>query len=230
MLEKRHQFGVVIIFNYICKMKLQVARNQKVWFTSDTHYGHSNICRATSNWPDEGKTRDFESLDKMNASIVNAINNNVGPDDILFHLGDWSFGGFERIAELRHRIMCQNIHLVLGNHDHHIDRNKEGIQSLFASVNKYHYLTLKVDKGGSHDVHRMVLCHFPIASWHDLNQGVIHLHGHVHLPAHLKFGPGKMMDVGMDGSHGMEPYELKDILKLMEKREKRSMIAYDHHE
>ena len=28
----------------------------------------------------------------------------------------------------------------------------------------------------------------------------------------------------------MEPYELKDILKLMSKRENRSMIAYDHHE
>jgi hypothetical protein len=39
-----------------------------------------------------------------------------------------------------------------------------------------------------------------------------------------------MMDVGMDGSNGMEPYELKDILKLMSKRENRSMIAYDHHE
>jgi len=75
----------MIIFRYICKMKIQVGRNQKVWFTSDTHYAHTNICRAISNWPDEDKTRDFESLDKMNAAIVNAINNNVGPDDILFH-------------------------------------------------------------------------------------------------------------------------------------------------
>jgi calcineurin-like phosphoesterase family protein len=45
----------------------------------------------------QSQTRDFDSLDKMNTAIVNNINELVGQDDVLIHLGDWSFGGFEQI-------------------------------------------------------------------------------------------------------------------------------------
>ena len=125
-------------------MKITLKPHQRIWFTSDTHYKHSNICRGTSNWPADSKTRDFDTLDKMNDMIVNNINHLVGEDDILFHLGDWSFGGFENIQEFRNRLICKNIHLILGNHDHHIERDKGGVKSLFASVNpvSYTHLTL----------------------------------------------------------------------------------------
>ena len=39
-------------------------------------------------------TRDFKSLDHMNDAIVDNINNMVGVNDVLIHLGDFSFGGF----------------------------------------------------------------------------------------------------------------------------------------
>jgi hypothetical protein len=29
----------------------------------------------------------------------------VGQDDVLFHLGDWSFGGFESIEQFRNQIV-----------------------------------------------------------------------------------------------------------------------------
>jgi calcineurin-like phosphoesterase family protein len=82
----------------------------------------------------ESQTRNFETLDKMNSAIVNNINDLVGQDDVLIHLGDWSFGGFENIEEFYNRLICKNIHLVLGNHDHHIDRNRDNIRSKFLSV------------------------------------------------------------------------------------------------
>ena len=119
---------------------LKIENNRKVWVTSDTHFGHGNICRGTTNWrlPNgdipESQTRDFPTLDKMNDAIVNNINEVVGQGDVLIHFGDWSFGGFENIQNLRDRIICQEIHLILGNHDHHIDRNRENCQSLFSSV------------------------------------------------------------------------------------------------
>ena len=59
-----------------------------VWVFSDPHYNHKNICRGTTNWqmPDGsvpiGQTRDFQTLEKMNATIVNNINENVMQDDI----------------------------------------------------------------------------------------------------------------------------------------------------
>ena len=77
----------------------------------------------------DGYARKFDSLQDMNQRLVDNINNMVGEDDILIHLGDWSFGGFDKIEEFRSQINCKNIHLTFGNHDHHIERNKEGIQS-----------------------------------------------------------------------------------------------------
>jgi len=71
-------------------MKLTLNKGQKLWFTSDTHYNHGNICSATTQWTDPVTCREFESLEKMNAHLVGNINEKVGQDDILFHLGDWS--------------------------------------------------------------------------------------------------------------------------------------------
>ena len=171
----------------ITVMKIILEKEQRLFFTSDTHYNHSNICRATTNWANsDNLTRDFKSLDHMNTALVDNINNKVGENDILIHLGDWSFGGFEMIEEFRSRILCKNIHLLLGNHDHHIDNNKGGVQSLFASVNHYLNLDIRRPVGKMVDKFRFVCMHFPIASWDNMNQGVIHLHGHVHLPSHLR--------------------------------------------
>ena len=217
------------------KVKLDKGR---VFFTSDTHYGHTNICRGVTNWRDENgnvpadQTRDFETLEQMNDKIVESINSVVGEDDTLFHLGDWSFGGFENIEEFRNRIVCKNIHLVLGNHDHHIERNKGDIQRLFSSVNQYLRLQVSVYPGtklyaGEVD---LVMMHYPIASWHNMNDGVIHLHGHVHLPSDKKLSQGKAMDVGVDGNN-MMPYSLGQIIKIMQTQPIAKLsLPQDHHE
>ena len=211
-------------------MKIILKPEQQLFFTSDTHYSHKNICRATTEWKDaDDKTRDFKSLDHMNDTIVDNINGRVGENDILFHLGDWSFGGFEKIQEFRDRIVCKNIHLILGNHDHHIEKDKNNIRSLFSSVN--HYLDLNVYDSnlGKFTQNRFILMHYPIASWHDMNEGVIHLHGHVHLPPHQAIGQGKSMDVGMDG-HGMEVVSMRFIVNRLKNQPiDKLCLPQDHH-
>jgi len=219
-------------------MKIKLELGQNIFFTSDTHYSHKNICRGVSTWKDVNgnvpvkQTRDFKSLDHMNDYIVNSINNVVKEDDILFHLGDFSFGGFENIEEFRSRIVCKNIHLILGNHDHHIERNKDNIQRLFSSVNQYLRLSISIYPGttlyrGDYD---FILSHYPIASWHNMNDGVMHLHGHVHLPEHLKIHEGKAMDVGCDGN-GMVPYSVNKIISLLNNRPIKCLtLPQDHHE
>lgn len=212
-------------------MKLILDKGQRIFFTSDSHYSHSNLCRATSSWTDGSKARDFKSLDHMDSFLVDSINSTVGENDILFHLGDFSFGGFDKIGEFRSRILCKNIHLILGNHDHHIERNKDGVRSLFASVNHYVSLDLRRPGNGPEmDKYSMILCHFPLASWDSMNTGRIHLHGHVHLGPHNKIAEGRAMDVGVDGN-GMDPYSLNEILKLLKDRPiKRLSLPADHHE
>jgi len=189
--------------------------NIKVWITSDTHYAHKNICRGVTNWrmPDgsipEAQTRAFDNLDHMNAAIVDNLNHYVGQDDVLIHLGDWSFGGFENIEEFHNRLICKNIHLVLGNHDHHIDRNRGDIRKLFLSVSWFEQF--------SYQGETIECCHYPISSWNGLRKGRIHLHGHCHLPINKKISNGRRMDVGLDGSLGFIPYGLHDTIKMLKK-------------
>lgn len=219
-------------------IKIELQPGQKLFFTSDTHYNHKNICRGVTDWrtaDDQipiSQTRDFPNLDKMNAAIVNNINEVVGQDDILFHLGDWSFGGFESIKEFRDRIVCQNIYLAYGNHDHHIENNRQGIQGIFRKTFQYEILRLKYPTrgkivGGTYD---FVIDHYPLCSWHDMNRGRFHLFGHVHLPPNQKLMGGRSMDVGMDGND-LIPYNATDVIRMLSGRPvQANRLPSDHHE
>lgn len=199
-----------------------------VWITSDTHYGHKNICRGVTGWrlPDGtvpiSQTRDFRTIEQMNDTIVNNINEVVKQEDILIHLGDWSFGGFENIRKFYDRIVCKNIHLILGNHDQHILNNRENVQELFLTVSQYE--TLVIGK------QEFRLMHYPISSWDGLNKGVMHLHGHTHLSTEIRFGKGRRIDVGIDGHPSFRPYHiLRDVVPMLEKRPIMSDMGFDHH-
>lgn len=254
-------------------MKITLNKGQKIFFTSDTHFHHKNICKGTTKWDDSKTYRPYETLSEMDNALIDVINSTVGENDILFHLGDWSFGGIEQIWEFRKQIKCKNIHLITGNHDHHILGNKQLMnlyvnetngeikegdyiensyeeykfgmywdnkvhtQDLFSSVSTYKTLTVSIHQGKidgkqlKNKKFRFVLCHFPIASWHDMNQGVMHLHGHIHTPTEHKIGPGKMMDVGVDGNTEFKPYELNEVLRLLRDQPIKGLLipGFDHH-
>lgn len=195
-------------------MKIQLKKGQKVWFTSDSHYNHGNICKATSTWDDKSKTRDFSSLVRMNGELVDRINECVGKDDYLFHLGDFAFGGIEAVSDFREQINCKNVHLVLGNHDWRFNTDNGELKSLFSSVQEYLFLTVFDIESTKH---RFVLCHYPIASWNGMCHGVIHLHGHLHLPPHLRLHSNMSMDVGVEGNN-FEPISINEVLDLMQDR------------
>lgn len=195
-------------------MEIQLKKGQRVWFTSDSHYNHGNICKATSQWDNKSKTRDFKSLKGMNGVLVDAINELVTEDDYLFHLGDFAFGGVEAVRDFRGQINCKNLHLILGNHDYRIKEDVDLIQGEFSSVHEY--LLLKVKKGNLDQL--IVLCHYPIASWYGICQGVVHLHGHLHLPPHLRIHNNMSMDVGVEGNN-FKPISMEEVLELMQDRD-----------
>ena len=214
--------------------KIQLKQEQQLFFTSDTHYNHKNICRGVTNWRRQDgtipveQTRDFDKLEHMNSTIVDNINSTVGQGDILIHLGDWSFGGFDSIKEFRDRIVCKNIYLLYGNHDHHIENNRQGIQGIFTNTSHYQMLTVYNHKGENKV--EFVLMHYPLTSWHDMNKGRFHLFGHVHLPANKKIMGGRSMDVGMDGNN-LTPYNMTEVVKkLSGKPVQVNRLPSDHHE
>lgn len=211
---------------------IKIDNNINVWITSDTHYSHRNIVRGVTNWrlPNGeipvNQTRDFDTIEKMNSTIVNNINEVVGQDDVLINLGDLSFGGFDQIEEFYNRLVCKNIHLILGNHDDHIKRNRENIQKLFLSVSEYNTLEYK-DLSGM--THKFILCHYPICSWNGMKKGVYHLFGHLHSSKERKLMSGRSMDVGMDGND-LNPYHINDIIKILSGRPVTyNTLKSDHH-
>ncbi len=210
-------------------MKIILNKGQRLWFTSDTHYNHANICSATTKWKDPVTLREFKTLEHMNSHLAGNINEVVGQDDILFHLGDWSFGGFESIEQFRNQIVCQNVHIVTGNHDHHIENNRGDCRKLFSSVNKYVELNVKWPIGPEMHDANFVLMHFPIASWNNMARGAIHLHGHVHFNPNMRLQEGKMMDVGCDGNM-LYPIQMNEVLHIMKDRPVKSLFKNDHHE
>lgn len=195
-----------------------------IWFTSDTHYHHKNICRGVSAWDEVDETRDFTCLEDMDNRIVENINSSVLANDTLYHLGDWSFGGRLNIYKFRQRLRCRNIHLIYGNHDKHIESNvaiettfeDEGNtysgpmvtpQSLFSSVQPL----LRVKLEGQ----EFTLCHYALRIWENAHKGAINLYGHSH--GRLPDSGLNQMDVGMDAVN-FHPISLEEVVRLMKAR------------
>ena len=203
---------------------------QNIWFTSDTHWNHKNIVRGTTAWEtfEEGSShqslRDFDTLEEHNTTLIKNFNNLVKSSDILYHLGDWSFGGHENIKKFRDQLECREIHLIFGNHDQHIEPINSPYRECFSSVQYVKELSLKLgtDKIGRMGKQKFFLSHYSHRVWNQHHHGSIHLFGHSH--GSLQ-GVGRSMDVGVD-THNLYPYHLDEILDIMKKIDNHQP---DHH-
>jgi calcineurin-like phosphoesterase family protein len=175
------------------------------FFTSDTHYGHANIIKYSS--------RPFSSVEEMNDALVKKINDKVGVDDCLWHLGDFAMGGSQNVKEFRDRINCRNINLILGNHDN-IKVVTQG--NLFNNIYDFH--ETKVEG------RRIVLCHYALKVWNKSHHGSYHLYGHSH--GTLPDDPNSLsFDIGVD-CHNLEPLSISEINKIMSTK---TYKPVDHH-
>lgn len=179
---------------------------QKVWFTSDTHFGHNNIIKYSR--------RPYRDKHEMDEAIIENWNSRVRPDDVIYHLGDVFFTGVERAIEVLNRLNGQKF-LVLGNHDKVIKQSNE-VQSLFTSISDYREITVEGQA--------IVLSHYPMMTWNKSGRGSWMLHGHCH--GNLKYPfEAKIHDVGVD-PNGYFPISFQEIQKIMSNK-KISII--DHH-
>lgn len=195
------------------RLNINAEKLDTVWITSDTHYGHKNICRGTSKWTDLNTTRPFESIESMNDHIVDSINALVEEDHILIHLGDFAWK--ELAEEFRSRIKCKNVHLILGNHDNGI-RFSSDLQDLFTSVSEYG--EVKIFQKSNEWFKTVCLFHYPIKSWNTKHYGGYHFHGHIHSNHRDKYTDANSMDIGIDGNPGYLPYRLDHVIELVEKK------------
>lgn len=154
--------------------------DNNMFFVSDTHFGHGNIIKYC-NRPWKSGNRDAngdlivteKDVAEMNEAIIANWNSVVGPDDFVWHLGDFALGDRSRIPELVSRLNGRK-HIVLGNHDYfHFDKNK------FKNVVDFFYLA-GFEKVYDHPV---LLDDFVILSHEPLNfvkAPFFNCFGHVH--------------------------------------------------
>ena len=177
-------------------------KEQGVWFTSDTHFGHKNIIKFCE------KTRPFEDVAAMDAALIANWNAQVQPNDIVFHLGDFCFGNLTYTKRVLEQLNGRKV-LIYGNHDQVIRDNETAQEHFEACVD---YLRVKVDGVTT------ILMHFPIFSWDCKGHGAYHLHGHTHA-AYLNGMKGRFMDVGVDSRHDQRLWswaEIHDKLQAVE--------------
>ena len=75
------------------------------YFISDTHWGHKNIINFCG--------RPYKDLPTMNQSLIDNWNSIITKDDVVYHLGDFSFGDVKKYAS---KLNGKKI-LIIGNHD-----------------------------------------------------------------------------------------------------------------
>ena len=135
--------------------------DQPIFFTSDTHFNHERIIKFCK--------RPFATKEEMDSILIENWNNTVPEDGIVFHLGDFAFGGSSVWTETR-KALHGKIFLIEGNHD--CRQNGATKYALFDGVFKQ--LSIQVDKT------ELLLCHYPFLCYAGRERGVIQLFGHVH--------------------------------------------------
>ena len=172
-----------------------------IYWTADTHFFHTKIIHYTN--------RPFSTVEEMNDVLINNINRVVSPSDTLYHLGDFAWRNAECIQNMRRAIICNNIHLIYGNHDRVIRHNKN-LQRLFTSVGDITEVLLSHQR-------RIVLCHYGMRTWNAKFHGAWHLYGHSHDT--LPEDDSLSFDVGVDCPEwNYTPISLDQIVSKMERK------------
>lgn len=165
----------------------------KTFFTADHHFGHRRILELCK--------RPFSDTVEMREEMIRRWNECVGPDDEVWHLGDFAYrASDDEIAAVFARLNGHK-HLVVGNHDSTATR-------LLPWVTQSPLTEISID-GQS-----VVLCHYPLLEWRRYHRGGLHLFGHVH---GNNPGVGRSCDVGVD-CWDYQPVSLPEIMKRIDRR------------
>lgn len=159
----------------------------KIFFTSDTHFGHERMV---------DNQRPFADIGKMDRQLIDNWNKIIGPDDEIWHLGDFSAYRDGRLESVFFRLNGKK-HLIIGNHD----EENEAIFDLPWEEAPVLQKDIWVDDDN------FFLCHYPMRSWKNSVRGSVNLHGHTH--GHLP-NTRLTMDVGVDPC-GFFPVTIDDI-------------------
>ena len=164
-------------------------RGQLLFFTGDTHLGDTRVLRIDR--------RPFRSVAEHDEALIGYWNETVGPDDEVWHLGDFTRGRGKNRADQLLPVLNGRKRLIIGNNDDAATISAAG----WASVQ--HYAEISVDGK------LLILCHYPFRTWNQMGKKSINLHGH----SHGKLTPmTRQYDVGVDPQN-LRPQPLEAIIQ-----------------
>ena len=220
-------------------LKIKQTEDQKVFFTSDTHWNHNPKWEVPL-W----EARGYKSIEESNAHIVTTINQIVGENDILFHLGDLTLNCDETQFEtFIGSLKCQTIYTLWGNHNNPANKiYQREVRGLIDTTARFEYeencevypLRYKnlVFIGNYAEVIvdglYFILSHYPVYVFNYMKGGAMHLCGHSHYNLPLSQADdlnSKILDVGWDG--WARPISVSEVVEIMKKK---GTLKVDHHQ
>lgn len=221
-----------------------------IWFTGDLHFGQNNIVTSLSKWGKNAVTREFNSSEHMDWTIINNINDLVDGNDLLFILGDIALSRKIDINFYFDNITCNNLYWIPGNHDDDLLKDKKFCER-FKKIESEMYVKYRVkdfEKLGHNKNQSILLSHYAMRVWRSSHKGSWMLYGHSHTSLDVKapsehsdheirnlinmfYAKKKTMDCGIDNAYRLlgeyRPFEIEEINNVMKDRE---ILYIDHHE
>lgn len=185
----------------------------KTYFTSDTHFNHTNIAGPKVSVWNSGY-RIFDSVEEMNETLINNWNSKIKSDDVVYHLGDVGFATAELLKPILRRLNGK-IYLCRGNHEK--AALTDGNNSRFEAV----WDTRMIYVNGQ----QIWLSHYAHRVWDRSHDGAWHLYGHSH--GSLPDDPESLsFDIGVD-CHNYFPLEFEEVAAIMSQK---TYKPVDHHD
>lgn len=154
-----------------------IDQSEKVFITSDHHFGHENIIKFTD--------RPYSSVEQMDAELIENWNRYIKKDDTVFHLGDFTLGEMDSASKYFSQLNGKIF--ILAQPWHH---DRRWLPKDLRTIIPYTNCTVQFcPPMVMLEVSNMVLgsrplpitlCHYPLAEWDRKHYGAWHLHGHSH--------------------------------------------------
>jgi len=184
-----------------------------IWFSSDHHFGHTNILKYSN--------RPFNSIEEHDEELIDRWNSKVDADDIVYYLGDFTLKGWSFFWDVVQKLNG-SILIVPGGHDYKwIKEHPNPEIQIKRPANFTHsprrisllntLEIIEIHHGGKYPL-VISLCHYAMKVWDRSHHGSLHLFGHSH--GHLKNPSSRSMDVGVD-TNNYYPYSLDKIKSLL---------------
>ena len=181
---------------------------QKIWFVSDTHFGHVSIlyfhplrreaCGVTL---EELQSDKNSAIAKHDQWLINKWNETVRKQDTVYFLGDFCLKNKEYTENILRQLKGKKF-LIRGNHD----KSLNGLENYFewvGDIKEAKFTNNQFKFIDPNETFCVEMCHFPFLSWNRRPHGTCMVHGHSHGNANnVNELTGELrVDVGLDNQY-----------------------------